>query len=80
MASWHMGHSSTWSPRRPPGAPTSPTSTSSDKLLYDYHTQQLYSIDPVFINGEIADYNAELIATIHYDVGSFQVSTADFFV
>jgi Ca2+-binding RTX toxin-like protein len=53
---------------------------SSDKLLYDYHTQQLYSINPVFINGQIADYNAELVATFNYETGSFQVSTADFLV
>jgi Ca2+-binding RTX toxin-like protein len=54
---------------------------SSDKLLYDYNTQQLYSINPLFINGEIANFNAELVATIHYDPATFvQVSMSDFMV
>jgi Ca2+-binding RTX toxin-like protein len=52
---------------------------SSDKLLYDYHTQTLYKVDPVYINGNIADYNAQAIAHIDYDPSSYyQVGNNDF--
>jgi hypothetical protein len=32
----------------------------------------------VFINGQIASYNAELVATFQYATGSLQIGTSDF--
>jgi Ca2+-binding RTX toxin-like protein len=52
---------------------------SSDKLLYDYHTQTLYTVDPVLINGNVAGYNAVAIGIIQYDPSSpTQVASSDF--
>jgi Ca2+-binding RTX toxin-like protein len=54
---------------------------SGDRLAFDFHTQKLYSINPVFINGELAALNPELIATIQYDpANSVHLGTADFLV
>jgi Ca2+-binding RTX toxin-like protein len=54
---------------------------SGDQLAYDYITHQLYKIDPLFINGQVANYNPELLATLHYDEAAVRhVSTVDFMV
>jgi Ca2+-binding RTX toxin-like protein len=34
-----------------------------DELFYNTDTHQLYKIDPVYINGDVADLNAELLVT-----------------
>ena len=47
--------------------------------MYDYHTQTLYKVDPLIVNGEIATYHAEAIAHIDYEANSFRSVTSDFF-
>jgi hypothetical protein len=51
-----------------------------DKLFYDFHTQTLYAIDPVFNNGELSSLNAEAIAHIDYDPSTPNVSLYDFMI
>ena len=54
---------------------------SGDQLAYDYITHSSTRSIRVFINGQVANYNPELIATIQYDdAASRHVSTVDFMV